>query len=87
MPKLVALHTVVYGKGETALPNTPFTVDEAAAAELLEAEAAREPTEAEAALWGEDAPKKRGRKAKGDADAPAAPEGEGDPDADLDGLT
>ena len=63
MPKLVALHTIVYGKGETALPNTPFDVDADTAAELFEIGAVREPTEAELAFWGA-APKKRGRKAK-----------------------
>ena len=81
--KLVAIHTVVYGKGQTAAPNTPFDAGDDAAF-LIEQGAAREPTDFELAVWGE-APAKKGKKAKG-ADAPAAsdapaPQGASEPGA------
>ena len=48
---IVANHTVVYGNGETALPNTPFDPGKEVGEELLACGAAREPTEAELAAW------------------------------------
>ena len=90
MTKIVALHTVVHGKAETALPNTPFEVDEATAAELIACGAAREPTEAEVALWPTveataASTKKRGRKKSESPSDEAADEGGGDEGADDEG--
>lgn len=50
--KVVAIHQIVHGAGVIAQPGTAFEIDGADLEALLAASAVREPTEAEAALWG-----------------------------------
>jgi hypothetical protein len=48
---IVAVHTIVYGKGQTAEPGSLFDPGAELSAELLASGAAREPTEIESAAW------------------------------------